>query len=185
MNFMHWTYAGRETSRLGSRALGPWFIADCQDGKIFVLSVEEHQWKNLVKLMGDPEWANEEIFKDRVSRAQNMDALKALMSEWISQWKVTDLYKAAQEARVPFAPVNTMQQMYESEHLRERKYFVDFDQPGMGKLTLPGAPSQYGKTKWALRRPAPHLGQHNEEIFCGEFGVPRDRLSALKRSGVV
>jgi crotonobetainyl-CoA:carnitine CoA-transferase CaiB-like acyl-CoA transferase len=62
MNFMHWTYAGRETSRLGSRALGPWFIADCQDGKIFVLSVEEHQWKNLVKLMGDPEWANEEIF---------------------------------------------------------------------------------------------------------------------------
>ena len=185
MNFMHWTYAGRETSRLGSRALGPWFIADCQDGKIFVLSVEEHQWKNLVKLMGDPEWANEEIFKDRVSRAQNMDALKALMSEWISQWKVTDLYKAAQEARVPFAPVHTMQQMYESEHLRERKYFVNFDQPGMGKLTLPGAPSQYGKTKWSLRRPAPHLGQHNEEIFCGEFGVPRDRLSALKQSGVV
>ena len=88
MNFMHWTYAGRETSRLGSRALGPWFLADCQDGKIFVLAVEEHQWQNLVKLMGNPEWASEEIFKDRMSRAQNMDALKALMSEWISQWKV-------------------------------------------------------------------------------------------------
>ena len=185
MNFMHWTYAGRETSRLGSRALGPWFLADCQDGKIFVLSVEEHQWKSLVKLMGDPEWANEEIFKDRVSRAQNMDALKALMSEWISGWKVTDLYKAAQEARVPFAPVNTMQQMYASEHLNERKFFVPLEQPGMGKLTVPGAPSQYGKIKWSLRRPAPRLGQHSEEVFCGEFGVPRDRLAALKQSGVV
>ena len=185
MNFMHWTYAGRETSRLGSRALGPWFLADCQDGKIFVLAVEEHQWQNLVKLMGNPEWASEEIFKDRMSRAQNMDALKALMSEWISQWKVTDLYKAAQEARIPFAPVNTMQQMYESDHLQERKYFVEFDQPGMGKLTLPGAPSQYGKIKWALRRPAPRLGQHGEEVFCGEFGVPRDHLAKLKQSGVV
>src|SRR5690348_2527347 len=185
MNFMHWTYAGRETSRLGSRALGPWFLADCQDGKIFVLAVEEHQWQSLVKLMGNPEWAKEDIFKDRMSRAQNMDALKALMTEWIAGWKVTDLYKTAQEARVPFAPVNTMQQMYQSEHLQERKYFVQFDQPGMGKLTLPGAPSQYGKTKWSLRRPAPHLGQHGEEVFCGEFGVPRERLSALKRSGVV
>lgn len=185
MNFMHWTYAGRETSRLGSRALGPWFLADCQDGKIFVLAVEEHQWQNLVKLMGNPEWASEEIFKDRMSRAQNMDALKALMSEWISQWKVTDLYKAAQEARIPFAPVNTMQQMYESDHLQERKYFVEFDQPGMGKLKLPGAPSQYGKIKWALHRPAPHLGQHDEEVFCGEFGVPRDQLARLKQSGVV
>ena len=184
MNFMHWTYSGRETSRLGSRALGPWFLADCQDGKIFVLAVEEDQWHRLVQLMGNPEWASEEIFKDRISRAQNMDALKALMSEWISQWKVTDLYKAAQEARIPFAPVNTMQQMYESEHLREREYFVSFDQPGMGKLTLPGAPTQFGKIKWALRRPAPRLGQHSEEVFCSELGVPRDRLAALKQSGV-
>jgi crotonobetainyl-CoA:carnitine CoA-transferase CaiB-like acyl-CoA transferase len=185
MNFMHWTYAGRETSRLGSRLLGPWFLADCQDGKIFVLAVEEHQWQSLVKLMGNPEWASEEIFKDRMSRAQNMDALKALMGEWLSQWKVTDLYKAAQEARIPFAPVNTMQQMYENDHLQERKYFVEFDQPGMSKLKLPGAPSQYGKIKWALRRPAPHLGQHDEEVFCGEFGVPRDQLAKLKQSGVV
>jgi crotonobetainyl-CoA:carnitine CoA-transferase CaiB-like acyl-CoA transferase len=185
MNFMHWTYAGRETSRLGSRALGPWFLADCQDGKIFVLAVEEHQWQSLVKLMGNPEWASEDIFKDRVSRAQNMDALKALMTEWISGWKVTDLYKAAQEARIPFAPVNTMRQMYESDHLQERKFFVELDQPGMGKLTLPGAPSQYGKIKWKLRRPAPHLGQHGEEVFCAEFGVPRERLAALKQAGVV
>jgi crotonobetainyl-CoA:carnitine CoA-transferase CaiB-like acyl-CoA transferase len=185
MNFMHWTYSGRETSRLGSRALGPWFLADCEDGKIFVLAVEEHQWQSLVKLMGNPEWASEDIFKDHVSRAQNMDALKALMTEWIASWKVTDLYKAAQEARIPFAPVNTMQQMYESDHLQERKYFVQFDQPGVGKLTLPGAPSQYGKIKWALRRPAPRLGEQNEEVFCGEFGVPRERLAKLKQTGVV
>jgi len=52
MNLMHYTYAGRETSRLGNRALGPWFIADCADGQIFVLAVEEDQWKRLVDFMG-------------------------------------------------------------------------------------------------------------------------------------
>ena len=181
MNLMHYTYAGRETSRLGSRVLGPWFIADCADGKIFVLAVEEDQWKRLVELMGNPEWASDDLFKDRLSRAQNIDALKALMTEWLSGWKVQDLYRAAQEHRIPFAPINTMQHLYESEHLRQRGFFVKLEQPGIGTLNLPGMPSRYTKTPWALRRPAPRLSEHSEEIFCGELGIPTDRLDALRR----
>lgn len=185
MNFMHYTYAGRETSRLGSRALGPWFIADCADGQIFVLAVEEDQWKRLVDFMGNPEWANEELFKDRLSRAQNMDALKALMTEWLAGWKVQDLYRAAQEHRIPFAPINTMRSLYESEHLRQRNFFVELNQPGLGQLRLPGMPSRYGKSNWAIRRPPPRLGEHNEDIFCGELGLTREHLSRLHQAGVV
>ncbi len=185
MNLMHYTYAGRETSRLGSRALGPWFIADCADGQIFVLAVEEDQWQRLVDLMGNPEWAREELFKDRLSRAQNMDALKALMAEWLAGWKVQDLYRVAQEHRVPFAPINTMRSLYESEHLRQRNFFVDVHQPGVGKMRVPGMPSQYGKSFWAIRRPAPRLGEHNEEIFCAELGLSQQRFRELRNAGVI
>ncbi|MGH8011480.1 MAG: CaiB/BaiF CoA transferase family protein [Candidatus Binataceae bacterium] len=184
MNLMHYTYAGRETSRLGQRALGPWFIADCQDGKIFALAVEEDQWQRLVEFMGNPEWAKEELFRDRLSRAQNMDALKALMSEWIAGWKTQDLYREAQALRIPFAPVNTMQQLYESPHLAERGFFTEIEQPGMGKLKIPGMPSRYGQTPWAIRRPAPSLGEHNQEVFR-ELGVPAARLDQLKTAGVI
>ncbi|MBV8356994.1 MAG: CoA transferase [Deltaproteobacteria bacterium] len=185
MNLMHYTYAGRETSRLGNRAVGPWFIADCADGQIFVLAVEEDQWKRLVEFMGNPEWAGEELFKDRLSRAQNMDALKALMTEWLAGWKVQDLYRAAQEHRIPFAPINTMRSLYESEHLLQRNFFVEVDQTGVGKLRLPGMPSQYGNSHWAIRRTAPRLGEHNEQIFCGELGLTSDRLAALHQAGVI
>jgi crotonobetainyl-CoA:carnitine CoA-transferase CaiB-like acyl-CoA transferase len=185
MNLTHWTYAHRETSRLGSRLLGPWFIADCADGKIFALAVEEEQWKRLVELMGNPEWAQEDLFKDRISRGQNQDALKALMGEWLSQWKVQDLYVEAQKRRIPFAPINTMRDLYESEHLAERNFFVTLDQPGVGKVKLPGMPSIYNRTQWSLRRPAPRLGEHSEDVFCGEYGVARERLSELHKAGVV
>jgi crotonobetainyl-CoA:carnitine CoA-transferase CaiB-like acyl-CoA transferase len=184
MNLMHWTYAHRETSRLGSRLLGPWFIGDCADGKIFALAVEEEQWKRLVELMGNPEWASEDLFKDRISRGQNQDALKALMGEWLSQWKVQDLYRAAQKARVPFAPVNTMADLYASEHLAERDFFVPIEQPGVGTVRLPGMPSKYTRTQWSIRRPAPRLGEHSETVFCGEYGVARDRLSELHKAGI-
>jgi crotonobetainyl-CoA:carnitine CoA-transferase CaiB-like acyl-CoA transferase len=173
MNLMHWTYAGRETSRLGSRAVGPWFIADCVDGKIFVLTVEEDQWRRLVHLMGQPDWASDEVFQDRVVRGQNMDVLRVLMTDWLTPWKVQDLYRAAQEQRIPFAPVNTMQQLYESEHLQARRFFVGFDQPGVGRVNLPGAPSQYSTIPWSLRRPAPAQGEHAGEVDA--------ELAALER----
>jgi formyl-CoA transferase len=135
--------------------------------------------------MGNPEWAQEEIFKDRIARGQNADALKALMGDWLAGWKVQDLYRTAQKNRIPFAPINTMRDLYESEHLRERGFFTELDQPGVGRLRLPGMPSRYGNSHWALRRPAPHLGEHSEEILCGELGLSRDQVNALnqKRAG--
>jgi crotonobetainyl-CoA:carnitine CoA-transferase CaiB-like acyl-CoA transferase len=184
-NLTHYTYAGRVASRLGQRILGPWFIADCADGQIFVLAVEEEQWKRLVDLMGNPEWTNGELFQDRLSRGRNLDALQALMSEWIAGWKVQDLYRAAQEHRIPFAPINTMQSLYENEHLLGRDFFVDVDQPGVGKLTVPGMPSRYGDSHWAMRRPAPRFGEHSEEVFRGELGLTADRFAALHKAGII
>jgi crotonobetainyl-CoA:carnitine CoA-transferase CaiB-like acyl-CoA transferase len=167
-NFVHYTYGGQIASRLGQRLIGPWFIADCADGKIFVLTVEEDQWQRLVEFMGNPEWANNELFQDRLSRGRNNDALKALMSDWFSQWKVRDLYKEAQTRRIPLATINTMAELYESEHLRERKFFAPQKQPGLGTLMVPGMPSRYGKIQWSLRRPAPRLSEHTEQIYSGE-----------------
>jgi len=185
MNYMHWTYAGRETSRLGQRLLGPWFMLDCADGKIFVLCVEEHQWKNLVELMGNPEWAQMEIFKDRLARGENQDALKALMSEWASTWKVQELFREGQKRRIPFAAVNRMSDLYSDPHLRERGFFVKQTQPEAGTYEVPGAPFQSDSTPWSLRRPAPRLGEHSEEVFCNQLGVPRDQLARLKQRHIL
>lgn len=184
-NFMHYSYAGRETSRLGSRVIGPWFIMDCSDGKIFLCCIEEDQWKRCVEFMGNPEWAKDELFKDRLARGANIDALKALMTEWLAGWKAQDLFREGQARRIPFAPVNAMREIYGNEHLHERGFFATLEQPGIGTMKLPGPPSKYGKTRWALERPAPRLGEHSEQIFCGELGIAKSRFAELKAAGVV
>jgi crotonobetainyl-CoA:carnitine CoA-transferase CaiB-like acyl-CoA transferase len=48
MNLMHFTYAGRETSRLGKRVIGPWLLSECRDGHAFVSCAEEPQWQRLL-----------------------------------------------------------------------------------------------------------------------------------------
>jgi len=53
--------------------------------------------------MGNPEWADEEIFKDRLVRAVNWDVLKVLLQEWVGQQTVLDLYRKRKrsEFRLP------------------------------------------------------------------------------------
>lgn len=184
MNFMHYTYGKKETSRLGRRSIFPWCMLDCQDGKIFVINVEEDQWQRLVELMGNPEWALLDIFKDRVTRGQNYDALFPFLQEWAAHWKVADLYKAAQERRICFAPVNAMADLFASTHLRAREFFTQVSHQVAGTLTYPGAPFKVSEAGWAIHRPAPLLGQHNAEVY-GKLGLSQTERESLQQQGVI
>ena len=100
MNLMHYTYTGRETSRLGKRVIGPWLLSECRDGHAFVACAEEPQWQRMVELMGDPEWTHEELFRDRIARGANSDALNLFMREWMSSWNKEELFHAGQAKRI-------------------------------------------------------------------------------------
>lgn len=167
LTFEYYPYMGLIASRLGQKPIQPLDFFECRDGWIFVCCVEEHQWQQLVELMGHPDWAELEIFRDRLSRARNWDALKLLMQEWMATQSVQELYHAGQLRRIPLAPVSTMGDLLHSPHLSARGYFAVIEQPGAGSTTLPGAPYRLSRTPWRLRRPAPRLGEHTAEVLDG------------------
>ena len=190
MNLMHFTYAGRETSRLGKRVIGPWLLSECRDGHVFVACAEEPQWQRLVELMGDPEWTHEELFKDRIARGANSDALNLFMREWMSSWNKEELFHAGQAKRIPFAKVNTMHDIVGDAQLNHRSYFVELDYPGRGKVRVPGAPSRYGVNLSSARTAAPRLGQHNDEVLgqnpsaAAQVNRPSSGSAGLPLAGV-
>ncbi len=187
LSFVFYTYEGRQTSRLGKRALGPWGIYECADGLIATNCPEEAMWQRLVELMGNPEWAHEEIFKDRLARGRNNDALKLFFEEWARGWKKADLCAAAQEKRIPMAPVNTMADVYADEHLRARNFFVPL--PGArsaagAAVLAPGVPFKASAMGWRLSRAAPRLGEHDELLRRAKPAVrPAPRAAAPSNAG--
>lgn len=180
-----WPYMHLPVVRWGQLPLAPIDFFQCQDGWIFIFCLEEAQWQSFVELMGNPEWAGWEVFANRFVRGSNNDVLRPLLEEWIKGWKVDDLYRAAEEKRIPFAPVSTMGSLLDSEHLKARGFFVEVAHPEAGSLKYPGAPYKHGRTPWEIRSPAPALGQHNEAVLCGRLGLPREELGALREAGVV
>lgn len=176
---VYYSYLGRVASRLGQRYMYPWGMYECQDGLIFLVVAEEDQWERLVELMDTPEWTTWEIFADRAGRIKNQDALKIYVEEWTRQWKVEDLFHAGQARRLCFAPVLTMAGLARQEQLLTRDFFAEVTHPRAGKLTHLGQPYLLHEPWWQIRRPAPLLGEHNEEVQGSPKQVPNKSGTTL------
>lgn len=163
--FIIWSYTGDIPSRLGARILNPWGIFPTNDGHIFLVCVEADQWERLKDFMGRPEWADMDLFDTLEGRFENEDLLRMWLGEWIAAQPVMDLFHRGQAERLAFAPVNTVAQMAADPHLAARGFLVTYDQPGLGGITVPGAPSRLTNQWWSIRRPAPSLGEHNDARF--------------------
>lgn len=177
-----WSYTQVTAVRYGNRPIQPIEMMQCKDGAwIFALTIEEHQWERLVELMGKPEWTTWEVAANRFVRASNWDALRPFFQEFVSQWSAEDLYKAAQEKRIPFAPVSTLSDLVSSEHLNVRGFFVEVDHPAAGRLKHAGAPFQMSRTPWEIRSPAPTLGQHNKQVLGERLGMSDSDIAAATK----
>jgi len=78
----------------------------------------------------------------------------------------------------------TAQHVLEAPQLRARGFLKEIDHPVAGCLTYPGPPFRPGAMRWSAGR-APLLGEHNQEIYCGELGLRREELAILRASGVI
>lgn len=184
LTFEFYPYMGLTASRLGQKPIQPVDFLECRDGWIFVCCIEDHQWDKLVELMGTPEWASIELFENRLTRAANWDALKLFLQEWAQTQSVMDLYRAGQARRIPLAPVSTMADLLASDHLKSRGFFAVIDHPVAGSLQYPGAPYGFAVTPWAIRRPAPLLGQDNHEVYAA-LGLDTEAVRRLTNRGIV
>lgn len=182
-----YAFTGRIQSRnkVDNPANGVVVILPTSDGHVAISPREEHLWARWLEVMGNPEWARDERFKDRPSRTKHWAQVEPLLAEWTVQHTKDEVFRAAQAARVPSFPVNTMESIFESPQLRAREFFKRVEHPEAGCFLLPTAPYRFSSTPWQLRLPAPLLGEHNEEILCGRLGHGKEDLVKLRQAGIV
>jgi len=170
LSYINYTYSGAHDTRATHKVVSPWNIVRAGDGFIYFCCGEQDQWLRLVELMGNPEWAREERFKDGANRGRNAKELRALMEQWAHNWTFQDLYVECAKRRIPAAPLNRMADLYADKTLAERDFFVEMPRRDASErpIRVPGATFKSTAGGWALRTPAPRLGEHDAEVF-GQF----------------
>ena len=156
----------------------------CKDGYV-MMNIPEQFWDTLVKMMGYPEWAKEEAFKTPVSRYANLDKSQPKIIEWMKEQTIAEVEKTARAHHLPFSVIHSVKEVAEDEMFAERNFFVDVENPVAGKLRFPGAPCKFTTAPLQIRRPAPLLGEHNQEVYGQILGYPAENIVKMKQSGTI
>lgn len=200
--FNFWDMNKKVISRLGGwRAFGPNRIKvlyECKDGYVSLWLLGGNfgargqnkfkQWA-MSEGLADDFWTNFDY--DNWDAATSTQEICDKMAESVSKFIITktkaELFDAAIEMGLYLAPVNSISDLLESEQLKYREYCVQVEHDDLSEsLTyagpfvkvLQGPPAK-------VKKRAPLLGEHNEEIYMGELGYSKTELLSLKSSGVI
>ena len=172
-------------SRVSVPHHAPTHFIKCKDGWVFSECTEEQQWQRFVDMMGNPGWAEEELFQDGELRSKYWESLEPLILDWTMKHGKAEIFAAAKEKKIPLAPANSLSEVVGNKQLLERRFFVDVEHAKAGRLTYPGAPYKFSRTPWAIRRPAPLLGQHNRDVYCNQLGYSQGELVKMYQAGII
>jgi len=163
----------------------PATILPCKDGHVWMLALEPGQWNGLVGAMGNPEWAQIDMFQDMFSRAQNSDVIYPMIEEWTMQHGKFELMEMCQAAGCPVTAVFTVGEAAEHPHLKERGYIVELEHAVLGKVRDLGAPFKLPDSPGGPVRAAPLLGEHTDDVLGGRLGISSDAIAGLRADGVI
>jgi crotonobetainyl-CoA:carnitine CoA-transferase CaiB-like acyl-CoA transferase len=161
----------------------------CKDGIVYLMINRPLHWQALARWVHEVT-GNEEVldamFEGPSSNRQPYrELLDLYLSELTSRFTVEELYHEGQRRHLAFTPVNTAAAVARDRHLAATDYFVEMEHPGGGRMRIPGAPYRHSETPWRVARSAPRVGEHNDEIYRGELGVPEKRLRELVEGGIL
>ena len=183
-----YAYNNEITPREDPRALiaYPFGIQPCKDG-YWELSGTGAAWPAVGKMMGMPEVIDDPRWENIFAQMQpgHREEFFAVFIPWCFEHTKKECIELGQEAGVLCGPLLNMEDVLNDPQFRERGFWAEIDHPMTGKLTYPGAPIKAEEMPWVIRRPAPLLGQHNEEIYCDRLGYTRRDLVKLKEAGVI
>ncbi len=171
-----------QATRTAEVGLLPEGVLRCEDGFVFSFVFPGMaSWRNFGPMVGIPDLV--EQFPDPFD-VERRGELEALWVPFFFEHSKQKLMEKAQAAGVSITAINTPRDVVEDPHFNARGFFVDIEHPVTGKLKCPGAPFRTEEMPWRVRRPAPLLGQHNEEV-CEAMGYTKEDLVRLREAGVI
>ncbi|HWO40374.1 MAG TPA: CoA transferase [Candidatus Eisenbacteria bacterium] len=142
-------------------------IYRCKDGRyVHFTASMPHMWREFTQnwmrhpVLGRPEWENTRY---RDARA---DEVSKAFAEFIGGFTAAEFSEEAQKRHLAAAPLNSIGEFVSSAQVQSRQWLQELDHPVIGRYAAPGFPMRLSVTPMRVRRPAPLLNQHREEILA-------------------
>ncbi len=166
------------------RLSAPYQAFPTADGHLTVGGANQSTWEKLCRALEREDLALDPRFRDNASRTTRAAELAAELGKIFSARPTAEWLARLEAAGVPAGPLHDMPAVYADPQARARGMMVEIDHPKAGRVKNIGLPVKLSGTPGAIRRPAPTLGQHTDEVLR-EAGLAAGEISELRRSGAV
>ena len=173
---LQYQYTGERTHRMqGTLIAGyPQGYYPCSDGYILI-SAGFRLWAKTVAMLGRPELLQDPHFSTREAHAdpyRKEEFEGEIWLPWVLERTMKQAVEECQAYEILCAPIHSIADAMDNNPQAEaRDYFVKVDHPHVGTLRYPGAPIYAPKGWWRIRRHAPLLGEHTQEVLEKGWGV--------------
>ena len=155
-----------------------------KDGWIAISCWSDAEFANLAKVIGRPEWANEEAYATLERRRANKDDLDEMIAEWSRDHDADRLASKLQKNGIRAYRVNTIKDLFFDEQLRHRKTWRKRRHPVIGDQAYYFPGFDLSETPGDVTSPAPLLGADNETVYREYLGMSDEEYAAYKAKGV-
>lgn len=155
------------------------------DGYLVIAAQVDDTWVRLARLIGGPALAEDARFIGAANRnAHNAEAI-ALVRDWCArQESRAAILRQLDEAGVPAAPVQTIDEVANDPQIAARGMIIEQDHPKLGKVRLPNLPFKFSGYSFDVPKAAPELGGDNVRI-AEELGFSPQEIEDMVASGAL
>jgi crotonobetainyl-CoA:carnitine CoA-transferase CaiB-like acyl-CoA transferase len=178
---------GHVAERSGSRDLltGPANVFEARDGHLYLHAGTNPLFPRLCQVLGRPELATDDRFKDVPSRMANIEAIEPVVAEWVAGQTVDEAGDALTAVGIPWGRVATIPEVVGSAQIAAREMLVDVEHPQLGTLTIPGIPIKLSATPGTVRKAPPMVGEDTDEVYAEVLGLSDEELAHLREVGAI
>jgi len=155
---------------------GKWIAIACTNDRLF---------RRLATAMGEPAWGTDPLFATMAQRVERRAQVDARVSGWTARHSLAQLRELLDAAEVANGPINSIADIFADPHYQARGSLVEVDDPVVGRAHMPAPVPRLSETPATVPRPAPELGEHNDEVYRDMLGLDVADLAALRADGVI
>jgi crotonobetainyl-CoA:carnitine CoA-transferase CaiB-like acyl-CoA transferase len=149
--------------RLLSRTRGPY---PTNDGYLSLVVYTDRHWRDFTTLIGCPNLLDtDERFVSQESRTRNAEVVGQFLAEHLAKRSKKEWLNLLHKIDIPACPVNTIDELFDDAHLKAVGLFEDMPHPTEGTVKVTRHPVRYSRSPASIRRLAPKLGEHTDEIL--------------------
>jgi crotonobetainyl-CoA:carnitine CoA-transferase CaiB-like acyl-CoA transferase len=165
----------------------PCNVFEAKDRDVFLSVSSDSRWKKLGQTLGLETMIDDPRFSTTKARIEHRHELERLLQERLKE-KTADEWLEMMDRTgegIPFAPINTLDHLFQDPHVVSRDIVAEIEHPLTGKIRMVAPPVHYDGARCEVHMPPPRLGEHNGEVLSRLLRYDEAQVAELQKEGIL